>query len=54
MELKKVLAGIEGIKGKGSLDINITNIESDSRKIKQGGLFVAIKGFEVKKVQLQL
>lgn len=47
MELKKILAGIEGIKGKGSLDIDISNIDSDSRKIKDGGLFVAIKGFEV-------
>lgn len=47
MELKKILAGIEGVKGKGSLDIDITNIESDSRNIKKGGLFVAIKGFEV-------
>ena len=47
MELKKVLAGIEGVKGKGSLDIDITNIDSDSRNIKKGGLFVAIKGFEV-------
>lgn len=47
MELKKILAGIEGIKGKGSLDIDISNIDSDSRKIKNGGLFVAIKGFEV-------
>lgn len=47
MELKKILAGIEGIKGKGSLDIDITNIDSDSRNIKADGLFVAIKGFEV-------
>ena len=47
MELKKILIGIEGIKGKGSLDIDITNVDSDSRNIKPGGLFVAIKGFEV-------
>lgn len=47
MELKKLLVGIEGVKGKGSLDIDITNLDSDSRKIKPGGLFVAIKGFEV-------
>lgn len=46
MELKKILAGIEGLKVKGSLDLNITNIENDSRKIEKDGLFVAIKGFE--------
>lgn len=47
MELKKILLEIEGIKAKGDLDIDITNIESDSRKIQKGGLFVAIKGFDV-------
>lgn len=46
MELKKILAGIEGLKVKGNLDLDITNLENDSRKIKQGGLFIAIKGFE--------
>ena len=47
MELKKLLVGIEGIKAKGDLDIDITNVESDSRKVQKGGLFVAIKGFNV-------
>ena len=47
MELKKILVGIEGIKAKGSLDIEISNLDSDSRKIKENGLFVAIKGFDV-------
>lgn len=47
MELKKILVGIDGIKAKGSLDIDITNIECDSRNIKDGGLFVAINGFNV-------
>lgn len=46
MELKRILVGIDGIKAKGDLDIDITNIESDSRKITNGGLFVAIKGFD--------
>ncbi len=46
MELKKVLAGLEGIKAKGNLDINIENIESDSRKVTKNSLFVAIKGFD--------
>ncbi len=47
MELKKVLAGLEGLKSKGSLDIDINNLDSDSRNIKEGDMFVAIKGFDV-------
>lgn len=47
MELKKVLAGLEGLKLKGSLDIDINNLDSDSRKISEGDMFVAIKGFDV-------
>lgn len=45
MLLNKLLERVE-IKNKvGNLDLDITNIHSDSRKIKQGGLFVAIDGF---------
>lgn len=47
MELKTILAGIEGIKAKADLSVNIEMIESDSRKIKPNGMFVAIKGFDV-------
>ena len=47
MELKNILSGLEGLKAKGKLDIDISNIDSDSRKIKENGLFVAIKGFDV-------
>ena len=46
MELKKVLANLENVKAKGNLDIDIKNIESDSRKVKEGTMFVAIRGFE--------
>ena len=46
MDLKSVIAGIEGLKAKGDLDIEIKSIESDSRKISKDGMFVAIKGFE--------
>ena len=46
MELKRVLTGLEGLKSKGNLDIDVTNITSDSRQVKPGGMFVAIKGFE--------
>ncbi len=47
MELKKILMGVEGLKGKGNLDIDIPNITSDSREVKKGDLFVAIQGFDV-------
>ena len=46
MDLKSVITGIEGLKAKGDLDIEIKSIESDSRKISKDGMFVAIKGFE--------
>lgn len=45
MLLEKLISEVE-IKNKvGDLNLDITNIHSDSRKIKQGGLFVAINGF---------
>ncbi len=47
MKLKSILSSLEGLKVKGDLNLDITNIESDSRKIKENGLFVAIKGFDV-------
>ena len=47
MELKKVLAGIEGLKAKGNLDIDIMQISNDSRDIKEGAMFIAIKVFDV-------
>ena len=46
MELKAIISGIEGLKAKGNLDINIESIECDSRKVEQGGMFIAIRGFE--------
>ena len=46
MQLKEILVGIEGLKVRGRLDIEITNLEKDSRKIQENGLFVAIKGFD--------
>ena len=46
MNLKTVLSGIEGLKAKGDLDIDILSIADDSRKVKENGMFVAIKGFE--------
>mgnify|MGYP000435712530 FL=1 len=45
MELKKILVGIEDLKAKGNLDLDIKGIDSNSKKIKPGYMFVAIKGF---------
>lgn len=45
MVLSELLKNVEIVKTKGNLEIDITNIHSDSRQIKQGGLFVAINGF---------
>ena len=45
MKLSKVLENIEILESKGDLEIDITNIAYDSRKIFEGGLFFAIKGF---------
>ena len=47
MKLKSVLNGIEGLKAKGDLEIDIKSIAHDSRKVEEGGMFIAIKGFEV-------
>ncbi|MBQ9657718.1 MAG: UDP-N-acetylmuramoyl-L-alanyl-D-glutamate--2,6-diaminopimelate ligase [Clostridia bacterium] len=45
MELKNLLKGIENIKVTGDLSTNITGIESNSKNIQKGNLFVAIKGY---------
>ena len=47
MELKRILSGLENLKAKGNLDIDIRNIECDSRKVGPNTLFVAIKGYDV-------
>ncbi len=47
MNLKNILDGINGLKAKGELDLEINGIESNSKNIKEGFLFVAIKGFSV-------
>lgn len=47
MNLKNILLGIEGLKAKGNLDLDISSVECDYRTVKEGSLFVAIKGFEV-------
>ena len=47
MNLKNILDGIDGLKAKGELDLEIEGIESNSKNVKKGFLFVAIKGFSV-------
>ena len=46
MKLKEILVGIEGIRARGNIDLDITNVDSDSRNIKDGGMFIAIQGYE--------
>ena len=45
MELTKILNGIS-YKSKGNVDIEIKSIEDNSKKVKPGSMFFAIKGFE--------
>ena len=45
MELKEILLGLEGLKVKGTLDLEIKGIENNSKDVKEGFLFIAIKGF---------
>lgn len=45
MELKEILLGLEGLKVKGTLDLEIKGIENNSNNVKDGYLFIAIKGF---------
>ncbi len=45
MKLKEMLIGLEGLKVKGNIDIDIKGIESNSKNIKKEFLFIAIKGF---------
>lgn len=46
MELKRILQGIDGIKAKGNLELDIADITNDSRKTRKDTMFIAIKGFE--------
>ena len=47
MKLSKILVGLENLKAKGDLDIDITGLESNSKNVKEGYMFIAIKGFSV-------
>ncbi len=47
MNLKSMLVGLDGLKARGNIEQEINGIECDSKKVKKGFLFVAIKGFNV-------
>lgn len=47
MKLSEILNGINDLKAKGNVDIDIENIAYDSRKVTTNTLFVAIKGYDV-------
>ena len=47
MKLSDILNGISDLKAKGNVDIDISCIECDSRKVTDNCLFVAIKGYDV-------
>ena len=46
MELKKILNGMENYKSKGNIEIDVLSIEDNSKDVKPGSLFVAIRGFD--------
>lgn len=47
MKLKSLILELDIINSVGDLDLDITNINSDSRKITKNGLFIAISGFSL-------
>lgn len=47
MKLSEILNGISDLKAKGNVDIEISDIACDSRKVKPESLFVAVKGYDV-------
>ena len=45
MKLNNILNGLETVSITGDLNIDITNIAYDSRKVEENTLFICIKGF---------
>ena len=45
MKLNQVIQNLKILNLKGNLDIEITNVQYDSRKVTEGTLFICIKGF---------
>ena len=46
MNLKEILVGLEGLKVRGNLEIDINKVKNNSEKVEPNDLFVAIKGFD--------
>ena len=44
MKLTDVLVKVQPLETKGNMDIEITGVQMDSRKVKKGDLFIAVKG----------
>ena len=47
MKLKEIISRIEPVQVIGSTDVEITDVVADSRQVKKGALFVAVKGVAV-------
>ena len=47
MKLQEIISGINPIEVIGSIDINITGVNIDSRRISNGHLFIAMRGTQV-------
>ena len=45
MKLKELIQDIEAVQIHGSLDTDVTAVTSDSREVRPGSLFVAVRGF---------
>ena len=54
MKLKELLKDITVLAIKGSDDVEVTGVNIDSRRIKEGYLFVAMKGTQVDDTSLYL
>ena len=46
MNLKNILSGLDGLKAKGPLDIEVNEIKNSSSQVQKGDMFVAIDGFD--------
>lgn len=47
MKLSEIISSIKPVQTTGSLDVDITGINIDSRKVKEGNMFVAMRGTQV-------
>jgi len=45
MKLKELLQGVEIIEANANMELNVSQVAYDSRKVEHGGLFVAVSGF---------